>query len=116
MRFDVLAGTTPRYTATIVDEDNVAIPLASLTTLTLTVVNTRTGAAVNGRDRQNVLNANNVTVHATSGLVTWSIQALDLPSTVDETYICAFEWSWSAGAKKGWHDLSLVVTPVPRPV
>lgn len=114
MIFQVNAGTTPRYRGTLVDEDDVVIPAASLTTLTLTLINLRTLAAVNNRDRQNVLNANDVTV-TVLGVLTWSIQALDLPSTVDDMYVAAFEWTWNAGAKKGWDSFSLRLKPVPRP-
>lgn len=115
MTFTVKAGTTPVYTATLEDEAGDPVPLASLSTLTLTLINITTQAAVNSRDRQNVLNANNVTVHATSGLLTWNIQALDLPATAETYYLAVFEWSWSGGTKKGWHDLTLRVDPVARP-
>ena len=110
----VNAGTTPKYTANLVDEDGVAIDAASLTTFTITVINLRTGAVINSRNRQNALNVNNVTISA-GGLVTWSIQAADLPSTQEEFFHVVFEWTWNAGAKAGWHDFALKVIPVPRP-
>ena len=113
--YEVKAGTTPRFTATLVDEDGTAIALASLSTLVLTLIDTKDRAVINGRDRKDALNANNVTVHATSGLVTWAIQAADLPGAEGGDYHFIFEWSWSSGAKKGWKEGLLRVTPVPRP-
>ncbi len=67
------------------DNTNTVVPLSSLMTLTLTLYDLMTyvpGASpvvgiLNSRDAQDVKNANNVTVHATSGLVTWSMQPDD---------------------------------------
>jgi hypothetical protein len=70
---------------TLKDNTNTVVPLASLSTVTLTLFDWGTyapGASpvvgiLNSRDAQNVKNTNNVTVHATSGLVTWSMQPDD---------------------------------------
>lgn len=112
MTFDVEAGTTPNYTCSLLDESDAAIVAAQLTTLTLTVINLKTGVAI--RDRVNALNANNVTVSA-DGSVAWAIQATDLAATETTFLHCVFEWTWNSGVKKGWHDFALRVTPVPRP-
>lgn len=64
------------YTFTLLDDDDTAIPLASISTLTLTL-DTPDGTVINSRTSQDVKNANNVTVHATSGLVTWTMQPAD---------------------------------------
>ena len=79
--------TSARYTATLMDETGAAVTLAVIQTLTLTfyVVDKESdgtagaydGTIINSRSAQNVLNANNVTVHATSGLVTWLLQPAD---------------------------------------
>lgn len=66
----------------IYDEDGAAVPFSALSSATLTFYNKGTYAPgsspvigiINSRDGQNVLNANNVTIHATSGLVTWAMQ------------------------------------------
>ena len=117
MRFDVGHNTTPKYTANLVDEDDVAVGSASLTTLVITVLNVLTRDVINTRDRQNALNVNNVTVSA-GGLLTWSIQALDLVVPSGESFCdlqVIFEWTWSAGAKKNWHEFTLRVEATPRP-
>lgn len=114
MKFDVKAGTTPRYTATLLDENETVIPASLLTTLTLTLFNIRTNAVVNGRDRQDIKNAHNVTV-SELGVVIWSIQVADLPATSEADYLAIFEWTWSTGTKSGWHDMTLHLDPLPRP-
>lgn len=99
--FDINEKETGAYTATIVGNDGVTpIPLASLLTLTLTlyaIIQDGTASIINARNAQNVLNANNVTVHATSGLLTWSIQSADtalVESTLQfERHIALFQWT-----------------------
>ncbi len=113
--YDVLEKTTPAYTATVKDDAGVALPAASLTTLTLTlyVINADgTTTIVNSRNAQNVLNVNNVTVD-TNGLVTWSVQVADT-TFVDATlpferHIARFDWTWSSGSKTGRHEVVLNV-------
>jgi len=64
-------GNTFTYTATLLDASGAAILLSSISTITLTQFVAGTGTIVNSRDGQNILNANNVTINATSGLLTW---------------------------------------------
>jgi len=64
-------GNTFTYTATLLNAAGTAIPLSSISTITLTQFVAGTGTIVNNRDGQNVLNTANVTIHATSGLLTW---------------------------------------------
>jgi hypothetical protein len=74
-------------TFTLKDNADVVVPLADIDTATLTLFDLDTyvpGASpaegiINSRDAQDVLSANNVTIHATSGLVTWAMQADDNP-------------------------------------
>jgi hypothetical protein len=69
------------------DNAGVVVPLADIDEAELTLYDVETfvyGASpaegiINNRDAQNVLNANNVTIHATSGLVTWAMQPDDNP-------------------------------------
>lgn len=71
---------TPTLTVYLEDETGTPIPLANIVTLKLTcwwVKPDGTRKAVNGRNLQDVLNTNNVTVNSTSGLVTWYLQAGD---------------------------------------
>lgn len=70
-------NTTGEYTTTLKDASGTVIPTANIDSLTLTLKNKATGQIINSREAQSVLNTNNVTVHATSGLLTWDIQAAD---------------------------------------
>ena len=89
--------------ATLRDEAGVAVPLATMTTLTLTLRDQATRAIVNTRDRQNVLNANNVTFGATDGLVTWAVQPADLECVSggnEEVRRALFTARWSGGSRE----------------
>lgn len=74
-------------TFTLLDNLGSAIPLANVATAQLTLFDWDTyvpgGSPVTGiintRDVQDVLNTNDVTIAATSGLVTWSMQPEDNP-------------------------------------
>lgn len=70
-------GTSGIFTGTLLDVNGVAIPLANLVSITLTITNERDGSVVNSRSAQDVLNNNGVTVNATTGAITWLIQAAD---------------------------------------
>ena len=71
-------GGTFVFTETFNDEAGVAIPLTNISSIVMTYYTAdEAQAAVNARTAQNVLNANNCTYHATSGLFTWNGQAAD---------------------------------------
>ncbi len=115
MTFEVIERSTAVYTATLKDETDTVIPSASLTTLTLTLYDAANGTIINSRNGQNVLNANNVTIHATSGLLTWTMQPADnvivwpKASGQFEKHIALFRWTWSSGAKAGSHEVEIRV-------
>lgn len=114
--FEVLEQTTPRYTAQILDDTGVALPAASLSTLTLSLYTLdSTGTAVYIRNAQNVLNANNVTVD-TNGNIVWSVQVADTTlanTALDfERHIALWTWTWSGGLKTGRHEVILNVKNV----
>lgn len=75
--FNATERTSGKYTATIQDAAGTALPLASIVSAVLTLTDIKTGTVINSRDAQDVLNANNVTIHNTSGLLTWSLQPAD---------------------------------------
>lgn len=110
---DVLEGETPTYSATLTDDTGAVLPAAALSTLTLTLYVITTNGTItylNGRNQQNVLNANNVTVTA-AGLVTWSIQVADttlVEAIAFERHIALWEWGWGTG-RAGKHELVLTV-------
>jgi len=108
MAFSVLEKTTQLFTGNFVDETGVAIPAASLSTLTLTLYDVVSGTKINSRNVQNVLNANNVTVSSSGGL-TWTMQPADNPiiSTAlpNELHVALWEWTYGAGGTKaGKHE------------
>lgn len=112
---EILEGTTPLYTANIVDENGDAIAVASLLTLTLTYFDVRSGTIINSRNAQNILNANNVTV-ATAGVpavttLTWTLQAADtaLVNTFRDTedHYAIFRWTWPGGRGAHWIQLTI---------
>ena len=90
-------GDSFSFTATIKDAAGTVIPLANMTSLTLTYYNEDDQSIINSRDGQNVLNLNNCTYHATTGLLTWIGQPAD--TTVvnsrieEEVHIGLFKWT-----------------------
>jgi len=102
------AGTTAKFSGTIKDHNGTAIPLANIATLTLRLTNSRTGTVINSRSADgtstgtggaNALNSGNVTVHSTSGAMSWNIQAADTTlqdtSRDYESYVAEFTWTYS---------------------
>ena len=77
--FEVPELSTPVYRSALIDDLGEPVQGALLTTLTLTVLQEYTLAVVNGRDGQNVLNTNGVTID-TDGMLRWGL-------TVDDTVI-----------------------------
>lgn len=113
----VRENATSVYQATIVDEDEVAIPANDLDALTLTLYDKGTGTIINSRDGQDVLNANNVTVSA-QGVLVWTMQPEDnpivTPSEVThglEAHIALFEWTWDT-TKKGNYEVQIDVLQI----
>jgi hypothetical protein len=103
-RYD--SGQSGVFTGTLLDAAGVAIPLANINSVTLTLTNAATGAVVNSRNSQNVLNSNNVTIHATSGALTWLIQPGDTElvdsSAAYEEHIAELTWVYET-TKVGKH-------------
>lgn len=118
LTFPIDEKETGQYTATIVGNDGVTpLPGATLTTLVLTLYAIKqdgTDQIINGRNVQNVLNVNNVTVTA-GGLLTWIVQVADttlVEAIPFERHIALFEWTWPGGAGK--HEVILVVRNLRR--
>lgn len=107
--------TTFKYTATLKDEDGVVIPAADLDTLTLTLYDKAAGTIINSQNDTNVLNANNGTVHATSGLFTMLFKPADNPMVgtpdddITEEHVVLFEWTYNSTTDAGKHQFSIYV-------
>lgn len=83
-RVRVNEGSSKLISFTLTDSTGVAVPLVDIDTAQLTYYDFDTYsntspalAIINSRDSQDILNASNVTIATTSGLVTWSLQPLD---------------------------------------
>ena len=80
---------------TLTDTAGVAVPLSSIATAQLTLYDVETfepGASpsdhiINGREAQDIKNANNVVIHSTSGSVTWTMQAADNPLVTERRQV-----------------------------
>jgi len=109
---NIAQNTSQVYTALVKDENDAVIALSRIDSIVLTLYNVHTNAIINNRDSQNVLNANNVTVHATSGLLTWDMQPADNVIIIDalkfETHRALFEWTYDTN-KTGKHEVELIV-------
>lgn len=110
---ELAEGATAKITATITQEDGVTGFLPS--TLTLTLYNAEDGAIVNSVSAVDILNTGRGTVSAGGALVCTLLPAdmvIAAPRAgkTTEDHIALFEWSWSAGAKKGKHEVKFTVT------
>lgn len=110
----VTEGNSVIYTAILKDAAGVVLPLASIDSITLTLYDVATGTIINSRTAQDVLNTNQVTIHATSGLLTWSALPADMaivgtPDAGDvETHVALFECVYST--TKGLnHEVTIYV-------
>lgn len=106
--YTVPERTTQSFTATIKDETGTVIPLANMTTITITHYNRDTGVVIGARNGQDVKNANGGTYHATSGLFTMLFDPADMAIVDDtlamENHVALFAWTYSAGARRGQHE------------
>lgn len=102
-------NSTKVVTFTILDQAGDPVPSASLTAATLTLFDLQSGTGgspaigvLNSRDGQDIKNAHNVTIHATSGLVTWTMQPADNIIVTErrqvERHRAMFTFTWSGGS------------------
>lgn len=123
MTIDINEQATGAYWATLKDESNVLIPGNVLSSLTLTLyATTAIGnfVIVNGRNKQSVLNVNDVVVYNTLQTrpdgktynFLWQIRREDTiltdMSLAIERHVGLFEWSWPNN-KYGKQEVTLAV-------
>lgn len=119
--FNIDEKSTGKYTATLTDEDGVVIPLADLDAITLTLFlpESSENTVINSRNQQDIKNDNNVTIHNTSGLLTWLIQQGDTTITdtereePHEIHRAMFEFQFQT-SKYGKHIVDLYVQNLRR--
>ena len=110
---DVQERTSGAYEATLLDEDDAAIAAASIDSITLTLIETRSGDVVNSRSAQSVLNANGGTMHATSGLFRWEWEPEDTailgstPNSDIERHLATITVTWDSGTKQQHREVLL---------
>jgi hypothetical protein len=116
MALDILnTGETGTYTVTLKDEAGVAVPLANVSTITLTLRHRFSGDIINTRSAQDVKNTNNCTFHATSGLFTWYLQPGDTPLTdatrkIDEHLgLITITYTGTGGTRVAAHEVVIRV-------
>jgi len=114
---EIAEETTAQYSAILKDEDDNVIPAASLASFTLTLYVKDVGGTtiINGRDGQDVLNANNVVVDA-FGAVLWTMQVADNAiqnSALDyERHYALWEFTWTrggGGTGLGRHEVVFII-------
>lgn len=93
---------TFKYTASLVDETGTPLGPTDLASLTATLYDQLTGAAINGRTNQNVLNANNFTLTTGPNNLNWDSPSADNPiinvTLETEVHILLLQWTYGAGA------------------
>ena len=99
------SGSTPQYFGQILDQEGAGIPAADLSLLTLSIVDTLTGAVINGVSQTNILNTGRGTVDASGNLV---ISLLAGDTTMDEVPGAAsvqrslvIDWAYTKGSESG---------------
>ena len=99
--FDIDEKTYGSVTATLTSDGSTAIPLSSVDSITMTLIEEQTGDVINSREAQDVLNTNNCTLDSTSGLFTWAVQTADTAIVGNtrvgdrEHHIATFSIVWS---------------------
>lgn len=116
--FEIPAGVTGDFTATIYDEDGLAIPGSSIDTITLKLTDTA-GTVINSR-AGTTDPAANVTI-SEAGVMLWeiqeedsAIQAATIQLNQKETHEAFFEWTYDTGAKTGRFRLLLECEQIER--
>ena len=103
------ADTSAQLTFELVDEQNQALALETLETLTLTAYELESEDILNAREGQDVLNANDVTVVTDAGpplvtTVSWLLTPADTamldPERTAEYHVAQFVWTWSGGTRR----------------
>ncbi len=111
----VAEQTTLRFTATLQDEAGAAIPSSGVTAMTLTLYNrdSTNKEIINSVSAVNILNAGRGTLHATSGLLTVTLEPADnaiVDATQDlEWHRALIEGTYAAGAKAFKHEIDFPV-------
>jgi len=101
-----------QYSATLLDKAGTPIPLTSIVSAELTLYDAETLAIINGRDSQDVLNNNDVTIDPALGTLIWEGRAEDTPVLSEviapggvERHIALFEVVYNLGDETLNHEV-----------
>jgi hypothetical protein len=108
--------STARYTSgPLTDEDGAVVAGSILSSATLTLYDERTGTIINSRNKQNVNQANDVTI-SDAGVVSWLLKPADNVivnnKLIRETHVAVFDFRWDAGESRAVHDMKILVNNV----
>lgn len=113
IRGHVPERTSQLITLVLTDDSNEDIPLDALTALTLSLYLVGSATYINGRNKQNILNANGVTVAQTTAkilTINYPMDPLDnqvVGSGVTEQHVALVEWTLNG--KEDKHEILLRV-------
>ena len=111
-------ATTGLYHFTLVNETGEGIDGSQLNTLTLKYTEVETGEIVNGRDMQDVRNANDVSITTDAGpplatTVLWEVQPEDttilVPGLRTALHTALFRWTWDLGRRAQAHAVTFAI-------
>lgn len=107
------SGSTPVYQAQIVDATGNGLSYAVLTTLTLTIVDTRSGAVVNNCLQVNILNTDRGQIdnqgNLTITLQTGDTSMAEVPGLPRVQRSLVIDWTYNSGASAGRHQVNFVL-------
>jgi|GEM_PF-3720791 len=115
----IAANTTPVYVAYLTDSAGNPISSGQLTTLTLTICDTGTGAIINSCSQVNILNTDRGTVDG-DGKLTVTLEIGDTstdeaPGAQSILRSLVFDWTYNGGTSAGRHQTNFTIVALAGP-
>jgi hypothetical protein len=111
------AAATIVYECQLIDENGAAVPASALSALTLTLVDTISGAVINSISQVNILNSGRGTVDGSGNLVVTlspTDTALESASSAQEYRSAVIDFTYSGG-KVGRHQVDFILANLAGP-
>lgn len=113
------AGSTPVYTAKIVDAEGAGIPDTSLDTVTLSIVDTLSGAVINGVSETDILNTGRGTVdefgNLTITLLPDDTSMEGVPGAAKVQRSLVIDFTYNGGDSVGRHQVNFTLLALAGP-
>lgn len=116
------AGSAPAYYGQIVTQTGAGIPAADISVLTLSIVDTLTGAVINNASQVNILNTGRGTVDASGNLVvqleTGDTSLSEEPGATAVQRSLVLDWTYAiplGESGSGRHQVNFVVVALAGP-